>query len=353
MEENNDFIKPIFTSKTILDKKGYADFSSVAYIGLFKILASLFLIFIITTLPQQFLMKNLNQICSISFILSIFFWILYVRVNFSSENRYKQMLISNSGKSEIIHTNFYIDRIEINTNNSTVRTYRYSDIKGISETPNSVLLHIGMNVYIIVSMETLTGGTKLDFISFIKGETKEFKIKRTKWKKTLSLFICILITFLTLEGLVSTAINGRFTKSEHTSTSEFGDTISIVAERKENLHHTFFYCTVEAKNNDGSYKFLIRDPDEKGIKITSLYPYTVTSDGEMNLYGVQENYIFVYNGHIDGFSAMLSYDEYKSLELSNKEKNELLKAIRLLISTNNPDIQSVEFKKILQSENIE
>ena len=23
MEENNDFIKPIFTSKTILDKKGY------------------------------------------------------------------------------------------------------------------------------------------------------------------------------------------------------------------------------------------------------------------------------------------------------------------------------------------
>ena len=54
----------------------------------------------------------------------------------------------------------------------------------------------------------------------------------------------------------------------------------IVAERKENLHHTFFYCTVEAKNNDGSYKFLIRDPDEKGIKI---------SDYEM------ENYV---NKHI-------------------------------------------------------
>lgn len=64
------------------------------------------------------------------------------------------------------------------------------------------------------------------------------------------------------------------------------------------------------------------------------------------------NILFVHNGHIDGFSAMLSYDEYKSLELSNKEKNELLKAIRLLISTNNPDIQSQEFKKILQSENI-
>lgn len=353
MEDNNTLIQPIFTSKTVLDKKGYVDFSSVSYIRLFKIIAILFSVFAILAIPQQFILKNYNFICSTSFILCILFWIMYARTSILSKYRYRQILISNNGNPEIINSNFFNDRIELNTNGNNIRTYQYTAIQGISETPHSILLHIGMNVYIIVEKETLTGGNRNDFLSFISSKIKKVKIRSTKYKKILSLFICILISLLTLQGLVSIAINGRFTKSEHTSTSEFGDTISIVAERKENLHHTFFYCTVEAKDKDGSYKFLIRDPDEKGIKIASLYPYTVTSDGEMNLYEVQGNYVFVYNGHIDGFSATLSYDEFKSLELNNKEKSELLKAIGLLMSTNNPDIQSVEFEKILQSENKE
>ena len=95
-----------------------------------------------------------------------------------------------------------------------------------------------------------------------------------------------------------------------------------------------------------------------GIRVASLCKYFVGIDiSPKTIERAKENFkkfnnVTLYNGHIDGFSAMLSYDEYKSLELSNKEKNELLKAIRLLISTNNPDIQAVEFKKILQSENI-
>ncbi len=95
--------------------------------------------------------------------------------------QYKRMLISNDGRPHYNTFYFLSDSVQaVNNDNGNRNTYAYDQVRTIIETKNLLLLVMSYRLCIIVNKQSLTGGSREDFLSFLQQVCPQLRGKRPR-----------------------------------------------------------------------------------------------------------------------------------------------------------------------------
>lgn len=194
MEEEN---KKEFSSKYTLDYKTYKEFSK-GYIATKK--SSIVMLFVVLVLLILYMFyRDYETVILFGSLFLIFaFLIIVTGRNKLQYKRYKSL-----NNNEDLDANIKIGKEKIisTSKRGDTSNYEFSQIVGIIETKNLVILKLEYNMGIIIDKNTLEGGTKEELIEYLFSVCKNLKkkkvIKSKKWLVFRNImFVLMAITFI-------------------------------------------------------------------------------------------------------------------------------------------------------------
>ena len=339
---------PIFMSKTAMDLRGYSDFSSLVYSRLMRVFLLVFVIMVTISVWFGAWRGNFDLGFSLCFLCDVVLCFAYIRTGRRIKRGYIQL--RDSGNLVPYITEFFDDRILVSyVNSDDNKEYSYAMVDHVFESRLSYILSIGDKGYIVVDKKSI-GAAEIDrFLSFIFKRTTKMKLIRVDYKKTVCALICCILSALVVFFGFMTFKNEQFTSVKKLITTDFGDSIYLEVKKKVDFESTLFMYNVSSPGREGSYQFVTKDPD---YKITMLDVYDVAVAEGVNIYSIDEEYIFVSAKLLTGMGKDISLDEYLEMDFSQEQKRDILTAIKTLVILNDSGTDVTELEIILQYESI-
>ena len=168
-----------FSSKYILDYKTYKEFSN-GYIATRK--SSMITLFVVLVLLILCIIyRNYETVITFGVIFAIFAFLIKV----TGRNKLQYKRYKSLNNNEDVEANIKIGKEKIisTSKKGDTSSYEFSQIIGIIETKNLLVLKLEYNMGIIINKNNLEGGTKEDLINylyFVCNNLKKKKVTNTK-----------------------------------------------------------------------------------------------------------------------------------------------------------------------------
>ena len=164
--ENEGVKRPFYSSRFILTKELFYDFSSVSYHNAKKIFSTFFCLIACLSIVNLYF-GNYDQVINCGAWISLLMALLYIVTNRSTKIGYERMLLS-EGKEPSFDYALFDDRI-VSYHEGLKKEYFYHQITRFFETKSFILLHLGHHMYITVEKSSLNASAE---------EVKAFLISR-------------------------------------------------------------------------------------------------------------------------------------------------------------------------------
>ena len=339
---------PSFSFETVMDLQGYSDFSLLVYSRLVRVFLPAFVIICAISVWFGAWRGRFDLGFSLCFLGDVVLCLAYIRTGRRIKRGYIQL--RETGNLVPYTTEFFDDKILVNfVNSDGEKEYSYAMIDNIFESQLSYIFSVGDKGYIVVDKKGIRVAERDGFLSFIFNRTTKKKLIRLDYKKTVCALICCMLSALVIFFGVMTFKNEQFTSVKKLIATDFGDSIYLQVKEKIDLESTLFMYTVSSPGREGSYRFVTKDPD---YKITTPEVYDIANAEGVNIYSIDEEYIFVSAEFLSGIGKDISLDEYLGLDFSQDQKRDLITAFKTLVMLNDSEIDVTEVVKILQYENI-
>ena len=168
-----------FSSKYILDYKTYKEFSN-GYIATRK--SSMITLFVVLVLLILCIIyRNYETVITFGVIFAIFAFLIKV----TGRNKLQYKRYKSLNNNEDVEANIKIGKEKIisTSKKGDISSYEFSQITGIIETKNLLVLKLEYNMGIIINKNNLEGGTKEDliyYLYFVCINLKKKKVTNTK-----------------------------------------------------------------------------------------------------------------------------------------------------------------------------
>ena len=192
-----------FSSKYILDYKTYKEFSN-GYIATRK--SSMITLFVVLVLLILCIIyRNYETVITFGVIFAIFAFLIKV----TGRNKLQYKRYKSLNNNEDVEANIKIGKEKIisTSKKGDISSYEFSQITGIIETKNLLVLKLEYNMGIIINKNNLEGGTKEDLINylyFVCNNLKKKKVTNTKgWLILRRIMFGILVITVILSVVLS------------------------------------------------------------------------------------------------------------------------------------------------------
>ena len=188
-----------FNSKYTLDYKTYKEFSA-GYIATNK--SSIIMLFVVLVLLILCIIyKNYETVITFGVLLGIF--ALLKKVTGRSKLQYKRYKSLNNNEDEEGNVKIDKEKIVYTWKKGNIASYDFSQIIGIIETKNLIILKLKYNMGIILNKNNLDGGTKEELIKYLFSVCNNLKKKKVINSKGWLVVRRVMFVLFTITVLVS------------------------------------------------------------------------------------------------------------------------------------------------------
>ena len=195
--------KKEFSSKYTLDYKTYKEFSS-GYIATRK--SSMITLFVVLALLILCIIyRNYETVITFGVLFGIFAFLIKV----TGRNKLQYKRYKSLNNNEDVEANIKIgkDKIISTSKKGDIASYEFSQITGIIETKNLLVLKLKYNMGIIINKNNLEGGTKEELINYLFSVCNNLKKKKVTNSKGLLVLRRAMFVLLAIIVILSIVLN--------------------------------------------------------------------------------------------------------------------------------------------------
>lgn len=195
--------KKEFSSKYTLDYKTYKEFSS-GYIATRK--SSIITLFVVLVLLVLCIIyRNYETVITFGVIFAIFAFLIKV----TGRNKLQYKRYKSLNNNEDVEANIKIGKEKIisTSKKGDTSSYEFSQIIGIIETKNLLVLKLEYNMGIIINKNNLEGGTKGELIDYLYSVCNNLKKKKVTNSKGLLVLRRVMFVLLAITVILSIVLS--------------------------------------------------------------------------------------------------------------------------------------------------
>ena len=304
-----------FSSKYTLDYKTYKEFSS-GYIATRK--SSMITLFVVLVLLILCIIyRNYETVITFGVIFAIFAFLIKV----TGRNKLQYKRYKSLNNNEDVEANIKIGKEKIisTSKKGDTSSYEFSQITGIIETKNLLVLKLEYNMGIIINKNNLEGGTKEDLINylyFVCNNLKKKKVTNTKgWLILRRIMFGLLVITVILSVVLSILKQNQMDNyvevlEQNGYEIELQESVYNGKDTKQatiskNYGHTWCYLYEFGNDNDAkrNMEYWANQETDNNIKPEYIikssrnYQKYVIDEGQYVILIRRDNYVFYGIGH--------------------------------------------------------
>ena len=304
-----------FSSKYTLDYKKYKEFSN-GYIATRK--SSMITLFVVLVLLILCIIyRNYETVITFGVIFAIFAFLIKV----TGRNKLQYKRYKSLNNNEDVEANIKIGKEKIisTSKKGDTSSYEFSQIIGIIETKNLLVLKLEYNMGIIINKNNLEGGTKEDLINylyFVCNNLKKKKVTNTKgWLILRRIMFGLLVITVILSVVLSILKQNQMDNyvevlEQNGYEIELQESVYNGKDTKQatiskNYGHTWCYLYEFGNDNDAkrNMEYWANQETDNNIKPEYIikssrnYQKYVIDEGQYVILIRRDNYVFYGIGH--------------------------------------------------------
>ena len=192
-----------FSSKYILDYKTYKEFSN-GYIATRK--SSMITLFVVLVLLILCIIyRNYETVITFGVIFAIFAFLIKV----TGRNKLQYKRYKSLNNNEDVEANIKIGKEKIisTSKKGDISSYEFSQITGIIETKNLLVLKLEYNMGIIINKNNIEGGTKEELIDYLFSVCNNLKKKKVTNSKRWLVVRRVMLVLLAITVILSIVLS--------------------------------------------------------------------------------------------------------------------------------------------------
>lgn len=304
-----------FSSKYTLDYKTYKEFST-GYIATRK--SSIITLFVILVLLILCIIYRMYETV-ITF--GVLFGIFAFLIKITGRNKLQYKRYKSLNNNEDVEANIKIckNKIISTSKKGDVSTYEFSQIIGIIETKNLLVLKLDYNMGIIINKNNLDGGTKeelIDYLFSVCNNLKKKKVTNSKGLLVLRRAMFVLLTIIVILSIVLWILKQNQMDNYVELLEQNGYKIEMQesvyngkntkqATISKNYGHTWCYLYEFGTDNDAkrNMEYWANQETDNNIKPEYIvkssrnYQKYVIDEGQYVILIRRDNYVFYGIGH--------------------------------------------------------
>ena len=304
-----------FSTKYTLDYKTYKEFSN-GYIATKK--SSIITLFVVLALLVLcIILRDYETVITFGVIFLIFAFLIKV----TGRNKLQYKRYKSLNNNEDLETNIKIGKEKIisTSEKGDTASYEFSQIIGIIETKNLLILKLEYNMGIIINKNNLEGGTKeelIDYLFSVCNNLKKKKVTNSKRWLIVRRVIFVLFAMAFLLSIALSIINSNQMDNYIESLEQSGYEIEIQesvyngkntkqATISKDYEHTWCYLYEFGTDNDAkrNMEYWANQETDNNIKPEYIaqssrnYQKYVIDEGQYVILIRRDNYVFYGIGH--------------------------------------------------------